>query len=490
MRKPLIATATACMLTLGLAGCGNQSNSAQVGEELDALLDRMSRLDAPRMAHPDNDLVYTNGTKINGVEVPGSNAPEAAYIDQAASLVPAAQKIAQNGNDQQKKVANSIIASIRADEGAYLITLAQQSYDEASLEISELRKRITTLQDIVELNQAIGGDRAESIAILRTGKIDATTDVAGLDEMKERAQAAQQAAEQSRRDLAQALAKIEALRDEIAEYESLELKLSNEALGSQGKVYFEKLDQATTAAYEAETAESKAELLQIDAAVYAGQAELAEAAQASAAGVADSLQDALDQIEQEKRAVAQELAALESERQALVKTITAQFAKYDAQMQARGFARMKLAQDKLEQADQALGAAQLGRQGQLEQLSVCLLRAHVLHQQALAARSYAGTLGSLAAAGPVTLGQGLHQALTSRIAQMQDLQKRVADDAQALREACDDKVLAIEESFDAQSDEGKSAAEHADLYRSLIADIGTPATGAPTEDADAGPVDE
>lgn len=476
MRKPLIATATACLLAFGLTGCGNQSNDAQVGEELNDLLDKVSRLDAPRMPYENNDQAYTYGTTLNGVEVPGSNTEEAAYIDQAASLVPAAQKIAQNGNEQQKKVANSIIASIRADEGAYLITLAQHGYQESSLEVSELRKRVTTLQEIIELNQAIGGDRAGSIEIIRTGKINETTDVAGLNEMKDQAEAAQQAAQQARQELSQTLAKIESLRDEIAEYESLELKLSNEALGSQGEVHFDKLDQATTAAYEAEMAESKAEILTIDADIYAGQAELAEANQANSEQVVDALQAALDQIEQDKRAVAAELNALQTERQSMVKKMTSYFAELDTRIQARGFSRMKLAQEKLDEAAQAITAADLGREGQIEQLSVCLLRARVMQQQALAARSYAATLESLAAAGPEALGTSLHDALNQRITQMNDLQDRVAADTAELREDCDDKVATIKDSFDAQSDDGQSVAQQAELYNALLATVGTPAS--------------
>lgn len=469
MRKPLIATATACLLAFGLPGCGDKSNDAQVSDQLDELIDKMSRLSGPEMPYPENELVYSFGKTIDGVYIAPAEGPEAAYIDQSVALLPLAQGIADKGNAQQKQVANGVIASILADEGSYLIRRSQDDFQLAVLNVFQIRRSIDLLREIVKLDNEIGRDRSETIAILKTGKINETTDVQGLTEMQASAKSAQQAAEQAREQIAQINSKIKALRDEVAQYESLELKLSNDALGAEGEVHYEKLDKATTAAFEAEIAQYKADLLEVDAEIHTGQEQLAQSEQAHSQASAEVLQDVIDQIEAEKRSVATQLAELDKKRLELIEKVTALYNQLDAQTKVLGFDRMAVAQTKLEKADEALAAANLGSGSALEQLSIYLLRARVLQQQSLAARSYESTLATLAASGPDVIGEKLHAAVTERMQQMKLLQTKVAADAAKLDTEIGDKVTSLGDSFGSDSPQAAAAQSYIDLYRTLLA---------------------
>lgn len=291
VRKPLIASATACLIAFGLTGCGDESNDAQVSRDLEALIDDMGMIDQGAAAPlKDNKLLYTNGTTIDGVQVPGAltqtDAPteltlayvnEAARLDQAIALLPQAQAIAKNGNARQKATANNIIASILLEEAGYLIDLAESGYQQSAYDITGLHSRATMLQDIVALNQNLAGGRDVIINVIRTGEVNPTTKVDGIEPLKQQAQTIQKAADAAKAELAEIKGQIAAMRDRAQEYEGLELKFSNEALGAQGSAHYDKLEQATVASYEANLAEAQAESLLVSAQVTENAADLTTA---------------------------------------------------------------------------------------------------------------------------------------------------------------------------------------------------------------------
>lgn len=489
MRKSLTFSASACLLALGLTtGCGNQSNSAQVAEQLEELLDQMSVLDAPEAGFETNSRLYSNGTTVEGVTIQGEISNEAAYVDQAVALLPLAKQIAANGNERQKQAANAIIASILADEAAYLISVAQQDYESAALQISGklvsidpdkyenapeqdlisgLFPQINTLREIDELSQKLSGDRAIIIDTIKTGQAAGGTKVTGIDQHRENASSAEQAEQQARAELAKVNKRIEALREEVAEYESVELKLSNEALGAQGATKYQKLDQATSAAYEAQSAEAKADSLLIDQDIQSNTAELAEGRKTRATQTADALQDKIDKVEAEKETVAGKLAQLDTNRKTMIQTLTKAFNRIDTQMKVRGFDRMAKAQRLLNDASEALGRVS-GSSIDIERLGVDLLRARSLQQQTLAARSYAGLLDSLAAAGPERLSPELYAAITGRSEDMKQKLADLSDDAVELKQQADATLSTIKGNVDGATDQGKAMLAKTDLFESLL----------------------
>ena len=90
MRKYLTASLIACLASATFVGCGEKTQEAQVSEQLEQLLDQMSRLQYADAPSEGNELVYTLGKEVNGVQVPGSTRFEAAYLDQALALLPLA----------------------------------------------------------------------------------------------------------------------------------------------------------------------------------------------------------------------------------------------------------------------------------------------------------------------------------------------------------------------------------------------------------------
>ncbi len=472
MRKPLIATTAACLLSVGLTGCGNQSPASQSAEELETLIAQMNRqLSAPATPMEGNKRLYSGGATVQDVEIPPVHSSEAAYIDQSLALLPLAQNVAATGNDAQKSAANGIIAMILSDEAAYLITVSQQGFQSTANEVGGLRQEIASIENNIAISRQLSGDRSAEIETYRTGKVDDNTSVQGISQLTEVAADAEKDAQAARAELAKLNEQIDKLRDEVAEYESLELSLSNQALSAEGAARFEKLDQATTAAYEAQTAEAQAESLGLDADIQEGQAELAEVRQAGSEAVVKVLEGKIEQVEAEKRLIAGKLAELETDRKTMVTQLTAEFSSLDTEMRVLGFDRMAKAQKKLEAAGQALTGAKIGGgAGQDQSMAIYLLRARSLQQQSLSARSYAALLESLAASGPDVLGPGLHTAMTDRIKDMQALAEKSAKDATKLAEEVDSNGTAdsIEGAADVSTDEGQAAVEQVQLYRGLI----------------------
>lgn len=482
MRKTLIATATACLLSAALTGCGNQSSASQTADQLEELLDKMSaQLDAPATPFEGNAGLYTNGTTVNGVEVPGVLSTEAAHIDQSLALLPMAQEIATSGNEQQQKAANSIIASILADEGSYLIGVSQSGYQQVVNELGEMRVRINLLEEIVALDRALSGDRAEEIDTYRTGKVDDNTSVQGINQLNEQAGTAKQAAEAARAELAKLTAKIDELSEKVAEFESVELKLSNDALGSEGKIKFEKLDQATSAWQEARSAEAEAEKLGLEAQMQEQQAKIAEVRQAGSEGAVAALEEKIGQIEAEKRQIADKLAQLDADRKKTIDTLTKAFNRLDNEIKVLGFDRMAKAQKKLAEANQALSSASLGSSADMEMLSIYLLQARSLQQQSLSARAYGALLSSLAANGPDVLGAGLHGALTKRIGEMNAKVAAIAANTGKLMQEAGIAIGNLATGVDPASPEGAAVLKNIDLFSTLISSVG------PQGGADLGP---
>ena len=265
VRKHLFASLSACLVTASFVGCGDQTQEAKVSDQLDTLLDQMSRLQYADAPTKDNTLEYTRGKEVDGIKVPGSTRFEAAYLDQALALLSQANEIEANGTALQKQSANAIIGSIRMDEAAFLIDEAERSFQLGAKQVVDLRSKLAVLREIEALNRAVAGDRAEVIAAYRSGVEAGDYKIIGIDQMQEQAGSAAATVSKASQDLAKTIAKITDLREQVTEYEALELKLSGQARSAQSTEKFDKLDQATAAAKEAETAQAMAQKLEIDA---------------------------------------------------------------------------------------------------------------------------------------------------------------------------------------------------------------------------------
>jgi hypothetical protein len=276
VRKYLTASLIACLASTTFVGCGEKTQEAQVSEQLEQLLDQMSRLQYADAPSEGNELVYTLGKEVNGVQVPGSTRFEAAYLDQALALLPLAQEIEAKGSDLQKQSANAIIGTIKADEASFLIDEAERSFQHGSKLVVDLRSKLAVLREISALNDSVAGDGAEQIAAYREGVNAGGFDLIGINGMQEKADEAAGIASKASADLAKYNEQISELRDKVSEYEALELKLTGQSRSSQSSDKFDKLDQATAAAKEAETAQAEAQSLEIDAWISERVANLAE----------------------------------------------------------------------------------------------------------------------------------------------------------------------------------------------------------------------
>ncbi|MBX2850419.1 MAG: hypothetical protein KTR15_01590 [Phycisphaeraceae bacterium] len=293
MRKHLTASLSACLVTASFVGCGEQSQENQVSEQLDILLDKMSRLQYADAPSDGNKLEYTLGKEVNGVKIPGSTRFEAAYLDQALTLIPLAEEIEKDGTPLQKESANAIIASIRADEAAFLVDQAERAFQSGVNDVIALRSKVGLLRDIQALNNTVAGDRSEIIATYQNGLQAGGTQVTGINQLQETASTVAGQAEEASQDLAEYNGQIEDLQGKVAEYEALELKLIGQARSSQSTAKFDKLDQATAAAKEAETAQAQAQKFEIDAWIAERVANLAEFKRQQLAGDKQSSTDAL-----------------------------------------------------------------------------------------------------------------------------------------------------------------------------------------------------
>ena len=169
MRKHLTASLSACLVTASFVGCGEKSQDVQVSEQLDTLLDQMSRLQYADAPAEGNTLGYTLGKEVDGVKVPGSIRFEAAYLDQALALLPQAEAIFKNGTPLQKQSASAIIGSIRTDEAAFLIDEAERSFQQGAKDVVALRRKLGLLREIQAIINTVAGDRCLIIVTDRPG---------------------------------------------------------------------------------------------------------------------------------------------------------------------------------------------------------------------------------------------------------------------------------------------------------------------------------
>ncbi|MEO0476457.1 MAG: hypothetical protein AAF085_10890, partial [Planctomycetota bacterium] len=218
----------------------------------------------------------TLGKEVDGVKIPGSTSFQAAYLDQALTLLPLAEEIHKDGTDVQKESANAIIGSIRTDEASFLIDEAELSLQAGVNNVIALREKISVLRDIEALKESVAGDRSEVVRTYQTGLDTAGATINGIDQLQQAANGVAGQADEAEKNFGEFNAQIDDLREKVAEYEELELKLIGQARSSQAGAKFDKLDQATTAAVEAETAQSQAEKFEIDAWIAERVAGLAE----------------------------------------------------------------------------------------------------------------------------------------------------------------------------------------------------------------------
>lgn len=468
MRKTLIASCAACLLSTSLVGCGDKSTDAQYAEKLEALLEQMDQLDHAYLPVKGNTLTYTYGTTVQGVKLPGDGGFDAAYVDQFVALLPQAQDIASNGSAKQKESANSILASIFTSEGSYLLGSSELAFQKGNSDLVGLREQIAMLEDIIELDKAIAGDRAAIIDTIKTGKVTNGRSVEGIDQLTAKASADTQARDAALSELKKLSDKIDALNDKVAEYEALDLQLTNEARSSQAAAKFEKLDKATTAGYEAETAQAEAESLGIDVEIQQSTADLADNRKQRSETVIEQLSEKIAQVEAERRTVADKLAELQQSRTKAIEKITETFKSADAYIQAGGFDRMAKALELLKQAETAVAKAGLGSSAPIQQMSVYTLQARALQQQALSARAYASLLTSIAASGEVVLGDELHGMLSKRAAEMQTILEATTTGVTELDQTAGTTVAAVESGIDPDTPEGAEATRQITLYRSLL----------------------
>ena len=223
-----------------------------------------------------NELQYTLGREVNGVKIPGSARFEAAYLDQALALIPLAEEIEKAGTPLQKESANAIIGSIRTDEAAFLVDEAERAFQTGVNEVIALRSKLGLLRDIQALNDSVAADRPEIVETYQDGLNANGTQITGINQLQDTASTLSSKAEQASKDLNEYNSQIEDLQEQVTEYEALELKLIGQARSSQSTAKFDKLDQATSAAKEAETAQAKAQKFEIDAWITERMANLAE----------------------------------------------------------------------------------------------------------------------------------------------------------------------------------------------------------------------
>jgi len=454
-------------LTTGLIGCAGQSDDQLTAEKLEQLIDRVDRLEYAFAPTEANAQAYTRGETVSGVELPGRLAFDAAYIDESLTLIPLAQDIAQSGNPVQQQAARSILASIYTDEAGYLINAADRVFQQQSGRFSSLRTHARNAEQILAHNAALAGDGAVIIDTIQTGQTGTGMTVDGIRQLSEQVDAAQAAYTEATNKLAQTRETIDELRDEVLEYESLDLQLTNEANASSSDARFPKLEKATEAMAQAARAEAKADRLATDAEVLENQAELAQTRRQANEAVISELEGKIEQIRAERKLVADKLAELEADRQAALKALAEAYNEMDAMMQVGGFDRMAKATEKIESAGEALAAANQSRRRELRQMGLYTLHARSLHQQGLAARTYAAMLSTLAASGPETLGSGLHEAITTRIEQMNALEASVKEAAAELQTEAEPTVSAMG-GLDAESTKGQTASRLVELYRSLL----------------------
>lgn len=473
MRKPLTACFSTCLLVSSLIGCAGESAEQLTADKLDELIEQMDRLRYSAAPVDANSRTYTNGVTVGGeggIKLAGSYTQDALYLDQALTLVPLAEEIAKTGNKRQKQSANTILASILADDGAFLTNAAGDALQSASSQIGPLRDRADMAKAILEYNKALAGDGAVVIDTLQTGDIGNGNRVDGIQQLKEQVADATRQLDAANAALQSAKTEIGDQNDKVAEFESIDLQLKSEARSASNEVKFEKLDKSTTALKEAETAEARSLSLQTDVEIAQGNATLAEGRKARGQAVIDELEAKVEKIRQERAMVAGKLAELERDRQATLTALTASYNEMDSSLQAGGFDRMGQASERLTQAADALIAAGLGPGSDLQLMSIYTLHARSLQQQALAARSYAAMLGTLSANGPEVLGSGLHQAITARIAELGEFEAVVRDAAAALDEKAAPTVASIEEQVGEETRAGRAAGDNVRLYRSLLGD--------------------
>lgn len=307
MRKHLTASLTACLLSASLVGCGDEPKDVQTSKKLDALLEQMSLLQYADAPVQGTELAYTLGQEVDGVKVPGSTRFEAAYLDQALALLPLADEIKAEGTDLQIQSVNAIIGSIRTDEAAFLIDEAERAFHAEAHNVVALRHKLGVLRNIQALNQSVAGERDEVIETYRTGMSIGGATVIGINGLEEKASAEASIASQASQDFAKYNDQIADLREKVSEYESLELKLTSQARSSKAPDKFDKLDQATSAAKEAQLAQAEAQKFEIDAWIAERTANLAEfkreqlagEKQSTTAGLLAKLNGFLDQASDE-----------------------------------------------------------------------------------------------------------------------------------------------------------------------------------------------
>lgn len=581
MRNTLTAASlSACLVTACFVGCGEKSQEKQVSEKIDVLLEEVSQLkyaDAPlknkqldgKLEYTfDNKLEYTFGKEIDGVKVPGSTSFEAAYLDQAVALLPLAEEILKDGTPLQRESANAIIGSIRTDEAAFLIDEAERSLQSGVNDVIALRDQISRLRGIAALKNAVAGDRLEVIETYQTGLNTGGTTITGITQLREAAATNGSQAEEATSDLAQYNAQIDDLRESVADYEALELKLMGQARSAQSTAKYDRLDQASSAAKEAETAQANAQRFEIDAWLSERAAILAEFKRQQLAGdkqsstaqlmgklegyltesatetnvstssdtytiLAQALEQAktassdevlqaaafllsmsayataeasdddqramlsaamdkrisgylgvigllemkIAQIRLNRQRAADKLAENESDRQQIIQELIAGFDKHDKMLQAAGFARMRVAIERLDQAEAAVQGS--GNDNEMDLMSVYLLHARALHQQSVSAQLYYTTLSSIAEAGPELLGEDLHTAVSGRATAMQNLLAAVKTEVLDLQGKASDPAAAVQ-GLGQESDRGQIATRQLELYNALMTSLGAAPAGTPS----------
>jgi len=584
----LTATLAACLFASSLAGCGGKSNDQEYGDKLQVLLDEMDKLEFAAAPVQTNELVYTNGTIVDDVQIPGRQTPDAAYVDQALTLLPQARDIATNGSESQKRSANLIIATILADEASLLNNSSGLNYQLRANQVVTLRNRVSLLQEIASLQNAIAADRDALIDQIRTSSTARGQAFDGLTALESQLAVATGNATAARNQLQEINAAIADAQRRAVENKNAENSLVNDALSAVGEVEFEKLDAATTAARNAAIAEAQAEYLAFDAEIQEMLAELAEANQmrlqglqaatpstglmagvrglldgaasevglnnttpvynevkamieaASTAAGSDAerlaifcadlngyqgeslpaargdnftteggtldrnsasrvalaqelyqriyayvgevgmLEVRVNQLQLEKREVADILADLDTQREDQIAAMRVEFERLDHEIQIAGFDRMAAAADRLQQAADAYALSGASRNGIGHEMSIYNLHARALSQRLNAIRAYAGTLDAFAAAGPGLLGPELHGMLVDRSAQLQTIDpqdgiesdlEQVHAQAVALHERAEDTFREVKDGADRSTPEGFQSYAQAAMYGMMMGNL-------------------
>lgn len=189
-------------------------------------------------------------------------------------------------------------------------------------------------------------------------------------------------------------------------------------------------------------------------------------------GVIGTLQMKIAQVKLKQERVADQLAAIEGHRKAVISDFAQAFSEKDTEIEIAGFDRMAASVEVLTQAIEAVKGAGSGHETDL--MSLYMIHARALQQQKFSAETYLTLLSSIAEAGPGLLGESFHATLRGRIAGLEARLDQVAEAVAPLQANGDTLAAGLMVGLDPESDRGKLSLAQIDIFQSLIESLAAP----------------